>query len=45
MSNRIPREKAVFCEALEIADPEQCRQFLEDLLPGRIKEKNLAKAG
>lgn len=24
-----PREKAVFCEALEIADPEQRRQFLD----------------
>src|SRR3974390_1921982 len=30
MSNRIPREKAVFLEALEIADPEQRRQFLEE---------------
>jgi eukaryotic-like serine/threonine-protein kinase len=29
MSNRIPREKAVFLDALEIADPEQRRQFLE----------------
>ncbi len=29
MSNRIPREKAVFVEALEIADPEQRRQFLD----------------
>src|ERR1017187_4165431 len=29
MSTRIPREKAVFCEALEIADPEQRRQFLD----------------
>src|SRR4029450_6293779 len=24
-----PREKAVFCEALEITDPEQRRQFLD----------------
>ena len=29
MSTRVPREKAVFCEALEIADPEQRRQFLD----------------
>ena len=29
MSTRIPREKAVFVEALEIADPEQRRQFLD----------------
>ena len=29
MSNRIPREKAVFVEALEMADPEQRRQFLD----------------
>jgi len=29
MSNRIPREKAVFLEALEITDPEQRRQFLD----------------
>jgi hypothetical protein len=29
MSTRIPREKAVFCQALEIADPEQRRQFLD----------------
>ena len=29
MSTRIPREKAVFCEALEIADPKQRRQFLD----------------
>jgi hypothetical protein len=29
MSNRNPREKAVFVEALEIADPEQRRQFLD----------------
>jgi len=25
-----PREKAVFCEALEITDPEQRRQFLDE---------------
>ena len=29
MSTRIPREKAVFVEALEIADPEQRRQFVD----------------
>src|SRR6185369_16516357 len=29
MSNRVPREKAVFVEALEIADPEQRSQFLD----------------
>jgi len=29
MSTRVPREKAVFCQALEITDPEQRRQFLE----------------
>ena len=29
MSTRVPREKAVFCEALEITDPEQRRQFLD----------------
>jgi serine/threonine protein kinase len=29
MITRIPREKAVFVEALEIADPEQRRQFLD----------------
>ena len=29
MSTRIPREKAVFCQALEIAGPEQRRQFLD----------------
>jgi hypothetical protein len=29
MRNRIPREKTVFVEALEIADPEQRRQFLD----------------
>src|SRR5208283_4980980 len=29
MITRVPREKAVFVEALEIADPEQRRQFLE----------------
>ena len=29
MSTRVPHEKAVFCEALEIADPEQRRQFLD----------------
>jgi len=29
MSTRVPREKAVFVEALEITDPEQCRQFLD----------------
>src|SRR6187397_2143675 len=29
MSTRGPREKAVFCQALEIADPEQRRQFLD----------------
>ena len=28
MSTRVPREKAVFCQALEITDPEQRRQFL-----------------
>ena len=31
MSSRGPREKAVFCQALEIADPEQRRQFLDDV--------------
>ena len=29
MSTRSPREKAVFCQALEIADAEQRRQFLD----------------
>src|SRR4029450_6581003 len=29
MSTQVPREKAVFCEALEITDPEQRRQFLD----------------
>ncbi|MEA3133666.1 MAG: eukaryotic-like serine/threonine-protein kinase [Gammaproteobacteria bacterium] len=29
MSTQVPREKAVFVEALEIADPEQRRQFLD----------------
>ena len=29
MSTRVLREKAVFCEASEIADPEKRRQFLE----------------
>ncbi len=29
MSTGVPREKAVFCEALEITDPEQRRQFLD----------------
>ncbi len=29
MSTRLPREKAVFCEALEIADPAQRRLFLD----------------
>ena len=29
MSTRVPREKAVFCEALEITDPAQRRLFLE----------------
>ena len=29
MSTSVPREKAVFCQAVEIADPEQRRQFLD----------------
>ena len=29
MSTQVPREKAVFVEALEIADPEQRSQFLD----------------
>jgi len=29
MSTRVPREKAVFCQALEITDPQQRRQFLD----------------
>jgi serine/threonine protein kinase len=29
MSAQVPGEKAVFCEALEITDPEQRRQFLD----------------
>jgi tetratricopeptide (TPR) repeat protein len=29
MSSRVPREKAVFCEAVEITDLEQRRQFLD----------------
>ena len=29
MSTRVPREKAVFCQAMEIADPEQRRLFLD----------------
>ena len=28
MSTRVPREKAVFCQALEITDPEKRRQYL-----------------
>jgi hypothetical protein len=30
MSNRIPREKAVFCQAVEITDLEQRRRFLDE---------------
>src|SRR6185369_8293946 len=30
MSTQVPREKAVFCQALEIADPERRRQFLDE---------------
>src|SRR5512139_4044433 len=30
MSTQVPREKAVFCEAVEIADPEQRRRFLDE---------------
>ena len=29
MNTRVPREKAVYCQALEITDPEQRRQFLD----------------
>lgn len=29
MNTRVPREKAVFCEALEITDPVQRREFLD----------------
>ena len=29
MSTRVPREKVVFVKALEIADPEQRSQFLD----------------
>jgi serine/threonine protein kinase len=29
MSTQVPREKAVFCEAVEITDPEQRRRFLD----------------
>src|ERR1035438_4882204 len=29
MSTRVPHEKAVFCEALEMTDPDQRRQFLD----------------
>jgi hypothetical protein len=29
MSTRVPREKAVFCEALEIIDPAQRRRFVD----------------
>ena len=29
MSTQVPREKAIFCQALEIADPEQRRKFVE----------------
>ena len=29
MSTSVPREKAVFCQAVEITDPEQRRQFLD----------------
>jgi len=29
MSTRVPREKAVYCEALELTDPAQRRQFLD----------------
>src|ERR1039458_5719838 len=29
MNTRVPHEKAVFCEALEITDPHQRRQFLD----------------
>jgi len=30
MSNQIPREKAVFCQAAEITDLEQRRRFLDE---------------
>ena len=30
MSNQIPREKAVFCQAVEITDLEQPRRFLDE---------------
>ncbi len=30
MSTGMPREKAVFVEAMEISDPEQRRQFFDD---------------
>ncbi len=30
MSSPVPREKAVFCQAVEIADPEQLHQFLDE---------------
>ena len=29
MSTSVPREKAVFCQAVEITDPEERRQFLD----------------
>ena len=29
MSTQVPRERAIFCQVLEIADPEQRRQFLD----------------
>src|SRR5215468_5615572 len=29
MSTQVPRERAIFCQALEISDPEQQRRFLE----------------
>lgn len=29
MSAQVPHEKAVFCQALEITDPEQRRRFLD----------------
>ncbi|HLH52116.1 MAG TPA: protein kinase [Verrucomicrobiae bacterium] len=37
MSTRVPREKALFVEALEIEDPEQRRQFLDRACGGDLE--------
>lgn len=39
MSRRLPREKAVFVEALEITDPEQRRRLQNHSEPAKISAK------